>query len=67
MAQSNGSLKFWIIVYLDRAQIAHAVKHLTMAKMKMNSVSALSLWGTIAVNPKKVGILVLLPIVYIHT
>ena len=40
MAQSNGSLQFQIIVYLDHDQIAHAVKHLTTAKMKMNSVSA---------------------------
>ena len=40
MAQSNGSLEFQIIVYLDRAQIAHVVKSLAMANMKMNSVYA---------------------------
>ena len=40
MAQSNGSLEFQIPMYLDCDQIAHAVKGLTTAKMKMHSVYA---------------------------
>ena len=44
MAQRNGSLELQIPMYLDRDQIAHAVKHLTTAKMKMNCL-CLYLYG----------------------